>query len=74
LSQRTQDENDRRSVLATLTGKGSKLLETVIPEHLANELSLLSGLSTAERTELGSLLRKWLTCLEENAEGWLTIR
>jgi DNA-binding MarR family transcriptional regulator len=66
---RTEDENDRRSMFVTLTARGSDLLERVIPEHLANEWTLLSGLSTAERTELTSLLRKWLSCLEENAEG-----
>lgn len=66
---RTEDENDRRSVFVTLTAGGSGLLERVIPGHLANEWTLLSGLTTAERTELASLLRKWLSCLEENAEG-----
>jgi DNA-binding MarR family transcriptional regulator len=69
LVERTQDDEDRRSVFVTLTAKGSKLLETVIPEHLANERALVSGFSIAERSELTSLLRKWLACLEENAEG-----
>jgi DNA-binding MarR family transcriptional regulator len=69
LVERVQDDDDRRSVFVTLAAKGSKLLETVIPEHLANELTLLSGLSTAERAALTSLLRKWLACLEANAEG-----
>lgn len=69
LVERTQDDDDRRSVFVTLTAKGSKLLETIIPEHLANERSLLSGFSMTDRTELTSLLRKWLACLEQNAEG-----
>ncbi len=64
--EREQDESDRRSVFVALTGKGSKLLEAVIPEHLANESSLLAGLTAGERTELASLLRKWLGCLEQN--------
>jgi DNA-binding MarR family transcriptional regulator len=69
LVERTQDDEDRRSVFVILTAKGSKLLETIIPEHLTNERALLSGLSMAERTDLTALLRKWLAGLEENAEG-----
>jgi S1-C subfamily serine protease len=46
------------------------LLEEVIPEHLANERSLLATLSNAEREQLTALLRKWLTSLEgQAAEG-----
>ena len=48
---------------------GGRQQPRLFPEHLANELALLPGLSTAERTELASRLRKWLTLLEENAEG-----
>jgi hypothetical protein len=48
---------------------GGRQQPRLFPEHLGNELALLSALSTAERTELASRLRKWLTCLEENAEG-----
>ena len=68
--ERENDENDRRSVFVSLTGKGSRLLEKIIPEHLANEATLLKGLTYGERTELASLLRKWLVSLEGNmAEG-----
>ena len=66
LVKREQVEDDRRSVFVILTKKGSKLLDTVVPEHLANETTLLTGLSNSERVELASLLRKWLTTLEEN--------
>jgi DNA-binding MarR family transcriptional regulator len=65
---RSQDQEDRRSVFVTLTPKGLSLLEKVVPEHLANETSLLRGLSRAERDQLKSLLRKWLTSLEESAQ------
>jgi DNA-binding MarR family transcriptional regulator len=61
-------EDDRRSVFVILTSKGSKLLDAIIPGHLANEANLLAGLNNAERAELVSLLRKWLTTLEANAE------
>ena len=68
--ERQDDENDRRSVFVTLTETGSKLLQRIIPEHLANEATLLNGLSNAERVELASLLRRWLLSLEgELTEG-----
>jgi DNA-binding MarR family transcriptional regulator len=61
-------EDDRRSVFVILTSKGSELLDAVIPEHLANEMTLLAGLNNSERAELVSLLRKWLIALEASAE------
>jgi DNA-binding MarR family transcriptional regulator len=63
---RVQDREDRRLVFVTLSPKGSNLLDNVVPEHLANETALIAGLSTAEREQLRSLLRKWLVSLEEN--------
>jgi DNA-binding MarR family transcriptional regulator len=67
---RTPDDDDRRSVFVTLTPKGVDLLEEVIPQHFANENSLLDGLSRAERAQLTVLLRKWLLSLERDvAEG-----
>jgi DNA-binding MarR family transcriptional regulator len=62
---RSPDKEDRRSVFVTLTPKGAELLETVIPEHLENESSLVAGLNRAERAQLIVLLRKWLVSLEE---------
>jgi DNA-binding MarR family transcriptional regulator len=61
---REEAADDRRSVLVSLTAKGFKLLEKVIPEHLANETGLLSGLTSNERLALIALLRKWLLSLE----------
>jgi len=65
LVERTPDSDDRRSVFVSLTPKGVELLETVIPEHLENENSLVAGLNRVERTQLIALLRKWLVSLEE---------
>jgi DNA-binding MarR family transcriptional regulator len=65
LVERSPDDEDRRSVFVTLTPKGVDLLETVIPEHLENESSLVAGLNRAERTQLIALLRKWLVSLED---------
>jgi DNA-binding MarR family transcriptional regulator len=70
LVERKPDDDDRRSVFVRLTPKGVKLLETVIPEHLENENSLVVGLTKGERAQLVGLLRKWLVSLEEEvAQG-----
>jgi DNA-binding MarR family transcriptional regulator len=45
---RLQDQDDRRSVFVTLTTKGSNLLQRVIPEHLANENSLIATFTALE--------------------------
>jgi DNA-binding MarR family transcriptional regulator len=65
LVERSPDNEDRRSVFVTLTPKGMDLLEAVIPEHLANESSLVAGLNRVERAQLIALLRKWLVSLEK---------
>jgi DNA-binding MarR family transcriptional regulator len=65
LVERKPDNDDRRSVFVRLTTKGVELLETLIPEHLENENSLLAGLTRVERAQLIVLLRKWLISLEE---------
>jgi DNA-binding MarR family transcriptional regulator len=64
---RVQDRDDRRSVFVTLTTKGSNLLQKVIPEHLANENSLIATFTTSEKEQLTALLRKWLIALETDA-------
>jgi hypothetical protein len=64
LVQRALNEEDRRTTEVVLTTAGHKLLEKVIPEHLANETALLAGLTVRERAELIVLLRKWLLSLE----------
>jgi DNA-binding MarR family transcriptional regulator len=64
---RIQDRDDRRSIFVTLTTKGSNLLQKVIPEHLANENSLIATFTTSEKEQLTTLLRKWLIALEADA-------
>jgi len=64
LVERRTDDDDRRSVFVTLTKKGAELLQAVIPEHLANEKSLIAALNQSERAQLVTLLRKWLSGLE----------
>jgi DNA-binding MarR family transcriptional regulator len=66
LVSRLPDKEDRRSVFVALAPKGLSLIEKVIPEHLTNETTLLTGLSKADCDELKALLRKWLISLEAN--------
>ena len=60
---RGPDPNDRRAILITLTPAGKELIDGVTAAHLANEASLLEGLSAAEQRELAALLRKLLISL-----------
>ena len=60
---RGPDPNDRRAILITLTPEGKDLIDGVTAAHLANEASLLEGLSAAEQRELAALLRKLLISL-----------
>ena len=66
LVRRNSQAEDRRASIVSLTEKGSKLLEQVVPEHLLNERSLLTGLDQQARKELVLLLRRWLVSFEEN--------
>jgi DNA-binding MarR family transcriptional regulator len=60
---RGPDPDDRRAILITLTAKGKELIDGVTAAHLANEASLLEGLSAAEQRDLAALLRKLLLSL-----------
>ena len=60
---RGPDPNDRRAILITLTPEGKDLIDGVTAAHLANEASLLEGLSAAEQRELAALLRRLLLSL-----------
>jgi len=61
---RGPDPDDRRAILITLTAKGKQLIDGVTAAHLANEASLLEGLSAAEQRDLAALLRKLLISLD----------
>jgi DNA-binding MarR family transcriptional regulator len=68
LVQRNSQVEDRRASIVSLTEKGSRLLEQIVPEHLRNEAGLLAGLDQPARRELILLLRRWLLSLEENSQ------
>ena len=61
---RGPDPNDRRAILITLTPQGKELIDGVTAAHLANEASLLEGLSAAEQESLAALLRKLLLSID----------
>jgi DNA-binding MarR family transcriptional regulator len=61
---RGPDPDDRRAILITLTPSGKDLIDGVTAAHLANEASLLEGLSAAEQRELAALLRKLLISID----------
>ena len=64
LVERAADPDDRRSLLVVLTAKGKRLVDEVVGEHVANEASLLSVLSAAERKALDRALRRLLASFE----------
>src|SRR5215472_11655881 len=55
---REPDPGDRRGVQIGLTSAGLTAVDAVLPEHMANEQRILSGLTSAERRQLADLLRK----------------
>lgn len=57
---RRHDPDNRRSVLVGLNPAGRKLVDKVLPSHLANEAELLSPLSDSEQHQLTRLLAKLL--------------
>ena len=64
LVQRRPDPDDRRSVLVSLTPAGRELVDRAADAHVANELSIVGGLSPDERRTLTELLRRLGQCLD----------
>jgi DNA-binding MarR family transcriptional regulator len=58
LLSRSPEESDRRSLMATLTTKGLKLVDKAIAIRFTEAGDAISALSPAERTSLSHLLRK----------------
>jgi DNA-binding MarR family transcriptional regulator len=60
---RGRSDSDGRAVVVTLTDRGRAALDDALPDHLATEQALLSGLSDADREQLTGLLRRMLVAL-----------
>ena len=58
LLSRSPEDSDRRSLMATLTSKGLKLVDKAIAIRFTEAGDAVSALSSAERTSLSHLLRK----------------
>ncbi|MCF4098818.1 MarR family winged helix-turn-helix transcriptional regulator [Maritalea mediterranea] len=65
LIERRPNPNDRRSNLVALTAAGRAKIDEMVPEHVANEASLLAALSADEITQLNHLTRKLLVHLDQ---------
>ncbi len=61
---RSQNPDDRRGTIVTLTPKGISLMDKAYPAHIAHEENLLKALSLKDREELSDLLRKLLVSYE----------
>lgn len=64
LVRRIPNPDDRRGLMVELTADGRRLVDRVVPEHVASEQEMLSALSRREREELTRLMRKLLAGLE----------
>jgi DNA-binding MarR family transcriptional regulator len=71
LVRRERDPNDRRSSAVALTREGKRLVDTILPEHMANEERLIGELSGKERAELARLLEALAVSLGDEADARL---
>jgi DNA-binding MarR family transcriptional regulator len=71
LIRREPDPTDRRSSAVSLTREGKRLVEAILPEHVANEERLLGELNDRERVELARLLEALAISLGDEADGRL---
>jgi len=65
---RTRHPNDRRGVNIELTDTGRNVLEQAVTANSASEHGLVTGLNSAERRSLATLLKKLLAALESTDE------
>ncbi len=64
LVERRPDDVDRRSVSVRLTSAGLALVDAVMPQHMANEASILAGLSAEDQARLAALLQRLAISLD----------
>lgn len=64
---RSQNPNDGRSFLISLTPKGFELIDAAVTAHVETQARLVSSLSDEERTALNGLLRNYLADFESRS-------
>jgi DNA-binding MarR family transcriptional regulator len=69
LIRRESDPNDGRSSAVLLTPAGKRLLEAILPDHVANERRQVGELSAKERRDLASLLEDLAVSLGDAADA-----
>jgi DNA-binding MarR family transcriptional regulator len=65
LIERLPAEDDARSLLVALTGKGQRLARAAFQEDMRVEAELLAGLNAGEQEQLASLLAKLALSLDD---------
>ena len=69
LVSRSQDPNDRRGVMLTLTRAGAERLDAYIDQGAHRERRLLEGLSTGDKRQLNELLTKLVDSLDAELDS-----
>lgn len=59
LVKRNQDPNDKRSNIISITGKGKKIIEDILPNHINNICEIFSVLTDEEKFTLKNILKKF---------------
>jgi DNA-binding MarR family transcriptional regulator len=66
---RAPDPSDGRSTVVFLTPEGKRLVERILPEHVANEDRLLAGIARKDRGELSDRLERLAVALGDEADA-----
>jgi DNA-binding MarR family transcriptional regulator len=69
LIRRRRDPTDGRSTIVSLTREGKRLVEAILPEHVANESRLVSTLRATDRAQLARLLETLAIALGDGADA-----
>jgi DNA-binding MarR family transcriptional regulator len=64
LVRRVPDPDDGRGMLVELTERGKALVDSIAPDHVANEQRMLAALTPAQQHQLAGLLRTLLVSFE----------
>lgn len=69
LVERIEGSPDRRRRIARITEAGEKLLEAILPDHLALVQEMLGGISDEEKATLSELLARVRRCIRQADEN-----